>query len=158
MIIVNDISYQAIRQIARDQHWRLNTPQKLKQALLLLPHHLSLHPLFRLLSHRHLRHQPQIAQAVLQHRSHHIVHSLAAQWHPSSWRYAWLHPCAQPHTSHHQKVPDKISRKAVYFLALASWVVCGLSIIPTLVVFVLSRFLLGVLNGLHMSLASAYIK
>jgi MFS family permease len=30
--------------------------------------------------------------------------------------------------------------------------------VPHLLVFVLSRFLLGLLNGLHMSLASAYIK
>ena len=41
---------------------------------------------------------------------------------------------------------------------LASWLVCGLSIIPTLISLILSRFLLGVLNGLHMSLASGYIK
>ena len=41
---------------------------------------------------------------------------------------------------------------------MASWVVSGLSLVPQALVLVLSRFLLGVLNGLHMSLASAYIK
>lgn len=46
----------------------------------------------------------------------------------------------------------------IYFLALASLVVCALSLLPHLFIFVLSRFILGILNGFHMSLASAFIK
>ena len=154
----NDQSHQSRRYRKLNHSLLINSTQKLRTTLLLRTHHLHLHHLFRILTHRHLSSQPTTNQKQLRNRSQQCSHPLTPQRHTTSRRHARLHTRTQSHPPHHEKVIALWDRKAIYFLMLASWIVCGISLIPHLLPLVTSRFLLGVLNGLHMSLASSYIK
>lgn len=158
LLYQNDISNSGLPARAGTLPRGLDPPQGQPQGIPLHSHHLPLDPLLGLLPDFDRSHQPQRPYRLLPHRSVHSVNSFPSERSAACWWDARSHPCADADYPDNQEVGFILSRKFIYYISGVSLIVCGLSLVPQLLVLVLSRFLLGVLNGLQMSLASAFIK